>query len=111
MVWDALEQLDDYRWQIPRGYKPGMLVPGLIFSAREELVHLQEALEQVANAACLPGIAGYSYAMPDIHTGYGLPIGGVVATRLPDGLITPGGVGYDINCGVRSWPPLGGRRI
>ena len=101
MVWDALEQLDDYRWQIPRGYKPGMLVPGLIFSAREELVHLQEDLEQVANASCLHSIASYSSTMPDIHTSYGLHISGVVATRLPDGLITPGGVGYDINCGVR----------
>lgn len=105
MVWeDVLQQLDEYRWQIPRGYKPGMLVPGLIFTDGEELAILKEegqALEQVANAACLPGIVGYSYAMPDIHTGYGLPIGGVVATKLPDGLITPGGVGYDINCGVR----------
>jgi tRNA-splicing ligase RtcB len=103
MVWD-LEKLDEYRWQIPRGYKPGMLVPGLIFIDGEELANLKEegqALEQVANAACLPGIVGFAYAMPDIHTGYGLPIGGVVATKLPDGLITPGGVGYDINCGVR----------
>jgi tRNA-splicing ligase RtcB (3'-phosphate/5'-hydroxy nucleic acid ligase) len=60
-----------------------------------------KSLEQLVNTATLPGIVGYALAMPDIHQGYGFPIGGVVATELPDGVISPGGVGYDINCGVR----------
>jgi tRNA-splicing ligase RtcB len=99
----TITRIDDYRWEIPRSYKPGMRVPGLIFSDEHMLRHIQDeqSLEQVANVAFLPGIVGRSLAMPDIHWGYGFPIGGVAATRVDDGVISPGGVGFDINCGVR----------
>lgn len=99
-----LIKIDDYRWEIPKTYKPGMRVPGLIFADEKILPKIQsdQALEQVANVAHLPGIVRYSLAMPDIHWGYGFPIGGVAATDPEDdGVISPGGVGYDINCGVR----------
>ena len=98
-----LEKVDDYRWRIPRNYKPGMRVPGLIYADENMLQQIREeqALEQVANVAFLPGIVGYSLAMPDIHWGYGFAIGGVAAMRLKDGVVSPGGVGFDINCGVR----------
>src|SRR5581483_2123427 len=90
-------------WELPVTYKPGMRVPGLIF-ADETLLHLMEgdqSIEQVANVAFLPGIVGRSIAMPDIHWGYGFPIGGVAAMRVEDGVVSPGGVGFDINCGTR----------
>jgi len=98
-----LEKVDDYRWRIPKSYKAGMRVDGLIFASQEMLNEIQEgqALEQVANVAFLPGIVGSSLAMPDIHWGYGFPIGGVAAMRVSDGVVSPGGVGFDINCGVR----------
>jgi tRNA-splicing ligase RtcB len=98
-----LEKLDDYRWRIPASYKAGMRVPGLILSSKEMLEHVveEQAPEQVANVAFLPGIVGYSLAMPDIHWGYGFAIGGVAAMRVSDGVVSPGGVGFDINCGVR----------
>ncbi len=98
-----IEKIDEYRWRIPRSYKPGMRVPGLIYASREMLEHIlnEQAPEQVTNVAHLPGIVGYSLAMPDIHWGYGFPIGGVAAMRKRDGVISPGGVGFDINCGVR----------
>ena len=99
-----LEKIDDWRWEIPQSARAGMLVPGLIFADKEILsqVSKDNALKQVVDVAFLPGIVGYSLAMPDIHWGYGFPIGGVAATD-PDqgGVISPGGVGYDINCGVR----------
>lgn len=90
-------------WRIPEDAKPGMRVPGIIYADDElmSLIRLDASLDQVANAATLPGIVKASLAMPDIHQGYGLPVGGVVATDLNDGVISPGGVGYDINCGVR----------
>jgi tRNA-splicing ligase RtcB len=80
-----------------------MVVPGLIFASESMLKHIceEQALEQVANVAFLPGIVDHSLAMPDIHWGYGFPIGGVAATRVKDGVVSPGGVGFDINCGVR----------
>src|SRR2546426_418015 len=98
-----LKKVDDYRWEIPASYKPGMRVPGLVFADERMLRQIAEeqALEQVANVATLPGIVGYSLAMPDIHWGYGFPVGGVAAFRVDDGIISPGGIGYDINCGVR----------
>src|SRR5206468_5496693 len=82
---------------------PGMRVPGLIYASDELMAAIRRdaSLEQVANAATLPGIVKASLAMPDIHQGYGLPVGGVVATDAREGVISPGGVGYDINCGVR----------
>ncbi len=99
----TLRKLDDYRWEIPVTYKPGMKVPGLVYASESmlESIEQDEAIEQVANVAFLPGIVGQSLAMPDIHWGYGFPIGGVAATRVSDGVVSPGGVGYDINCGVR----------
>ncbi len=99
-----LERVGRYCWRIPKSYKSGMRVDGLIF-ANEQLIDQicdDPAPEQVANVACLPGIQGASLAMPDIHWGYGFPIGGVCATDpRQEGVISPGGVGYDINCGVR----------
>ncbi|MFO7997148.1 MAG: RtcB family protein [Dehalococcoidia bacterium] len=98
-----LIKVDDYRWKIPQNYRAGMKVPGLIYASREmvESIREEQTPEQVANVAFLPGIVGYSLAMPDIHWGYGFPIGGVAAMDVKNGVISPGGVGYDINCGVR----------
>lgn len=99
-----LIRLDEYRWEVPTDYKPGMRVHGIIYASDELManIHKDQSVEQVANAAMLPGIVKASLAMPDMHFGYGLPIGGVVATGMKDGVITPGGVGFDINCGVRT---------
>jgi tRNA-splicing ligase RtcB len=99
----VLRKLDEYRWEIPRDYKPGMRVPGLVYADEAMLRQIgqDQALEQVANVATLPGIVRYSLAMPDIHWGYGFPVGGVAAMRADDGVISPGGIGFDINCGVR----------
>ena len=99
-----LEKIDDYRWRIPKSYKPGMRVPGIIYADEKLLKDIRQdkAMEQVANVAFLPGIVNVSLAMPDIHWGYGFPIGGVAATDIEEGgVISPGGVGFDINCGVR----------
>jgi len=99
-----LERINDHCWRIPKSYKPGMRVDGRIYcsAAMLDSIRGDQAPEQVANVAFLPGIQGASLAMPDIHWGYGFSIGGVCATD-PDegGVISPGGVGYDINCGVR----------
>ncbi len=97
------KQLDEYRWEIPVGSVEGMRVPGRIFADKKliESIKKDNSAVQVANGATLPGIVKASMAMPDIHFGYGLPIGGVVATNLTDGVVSPGGTGYDINCGVR----------
>jgi tRNA-splicing ligase RtcB len=100
-VWKGpLEQIDEYRWRIPKSYKPGMRVDGLIFASKAmiEQIKQDQAPEQVANVAFLPGIVGYSIAMPDIHWGYGFPVGGVAAMDMEEGVISPGGIGYDINC-------------
>jgi tRNA-splicing ligase RtcB len=99
-----LERVNDYCWRIPRSYKAGMRVDGLIYASEELMQHVRsdQAAEQVANVAFLPGIQVASLAMPDIHWGYGFSIGGVCATDPNEGgVISPGGVGYDINCGVR----------
>jgi tRNA-splicing ligase RtcB len=98
-----IEQVGPYLWRIPQDAKPGMRVPGLILADEPLMAQIRKdaSLEQVANAATLPGIVKASLAMPDIHQGYGLPVGGVVATDAENGVISPGGVGYDINCGVR----------
>ena len=104
-IWEGpLEKIDDYRWRIPKTYKSGMRVPGLIYADERLLKDIRHdrAAEQVANVAFLPGIVKYSLAMPDIHWGYGFCIGGVAATDVEQGgVISPGGVGFDINCGVR----------
>ena len=99
-----LQKLDDYRWLVPKGTKPGMLTDALVYADERLLKDLLKdlSLEQAINVAMLPGIVGRSLAMPDIHQGYGFPIGGVAATDpYQDGVISPGGVGFDINCGVR----------
>jgi tRNA-splicing ligase RtcB len=98
-----IERLDEYRWRIPPDAKPGMHVPAVIFADEKLMEQIRHdlSLEQAANSTMLPGIVRAAYAMPDIHQGYGLPIGAVVATDPDQGVITPGGVGYDINCGVR----------
>jgi len=104
-MWNGpLERLDDYRYKIPSSYRSDMRREGILFSSPRMLDQLLEdqACEQVANVATLPGLAGPSMAMPDVHWGYGFPIGGVAATLLDEGgVISPGGVGFDINCGVR----------
>jgi len=103
-IWrNTLKKVDEYRWEIPVEYKNGMRVPGRIYASESMLDKIWEdnAFEQVANVAFLPGIVGYSLAMPDIHWGYGFAIGGVAATDIKDGVVSPGGVGFDINCGVR----------
>ncbi len=104
-VFDGpLEQVSECSWRIPKSYKPGMRVDGLIYADKKliELIKSDPAPEQVANVAFLPGIQCASIAMPDIHWGYGFCIGGVCATDPTQaGVISPGGVGYDINCGVR----------
>ncbi|MCA1664415.1 MAG: RtcB family protein [Myxococcales bacterium] len=96
-----LRQLDDQRWEIAR--EGGMRVPGVVYASRAMMQDLRgdPALGQVANVAHLPGIVRASLAMPDIHWGYGFPIGGVAAVDEHEGVVSPGGVGYDINCGVR----------
>src|SRR6185295_17401151 len=99
-----LEQVDACCYRIPKSYEQGMRVDGLIFANERLLEQLKkdQAPEQVANVAFLPGIQGASLAMPDIHWGYGFCIGGVAATDPAEGgVICPGGIGYDINCGVR----------
>ncbi len=98
-----LERIDKYVWRIPQKYKPGMRVPGLVFAddVLLEKMKMDRTLEQCANVAHLPGIYKYSITLPDGHEGYGFPIGGVAATDYNEGVISPGGVGYDINCGVR----------
>jgi len=98
-----LERIDRYTWRIPQKYKPGMRVPGIVFADEDllEKIKTDRTLDQCANVAHLPGIYKHSITLPDGHEGYGFPIGGVAATDYETGVISPGGVGYDINCGVR----------
>jgi tRNA-splicing ligase RtcB len=94
-------RISDVVWELPR--EGAMRVPARVFADEEILdaIRLDHSLEQLQNVATLPGIVDAAYAMPDIHQGYGFPVGGLAATELPDGVVSPGGVGYDINCGVR----------
>ncbi|HOF50482.1 MAG TPA: RtcB family protein [Candidatus Colwellbacteria bacterium] len=98
-----LRKIKDWLWEIPRESKPGMRVPARIFATEKMIDEILEdrSLDQLANVAALPGIAGRAVAMPDIHEGYGFPVGGVAAFDAENGVISPGGIGYDINCGVR----------
>jgi tRNA-splicing ligase RtcB (3'-phosphate/5'-hydroxy nucleic acid ligase) len=98
-----LRQLDETLWEIPATARKDMRVPARVFADREllEAILGDRSLEQLQNVATLPGVVEVALAMPDIHQGYGFPVGGVAATELPDGVVSPGGVGYDINCGVR----------
>jgi tRNA-splicing ligase RtcB (3'-phosphate/5'-hydroxy nucleic acid ligase) len=113
-----LVRLDETTWEIPAAARGDMRVPARIFADDEILGEIAGdlSLEQLQNVATLPGVVEAAIAMPDIHQGYGFPVGGVAATRLPDGVVSPGGVGYDINCGVRllalplTEPELGERR-
>ncbi len=99
-----LEKIDEYRWEIPRDETAGMRTNAIIFASESMIdsVCADNAPQQVANVACIPGIVGSSMAMPDIHWGYGFSIGGVAAVDANDGCISPGGIGFDINCGVRT---------
>jgi tRNA-splicing ligase RtcB len=98
-----LRQLGEVLWEVPAAARADMRVPARVFADAELLATIERdaSLEQLENVATLPGIVGAALAMPDVHQGYGFPVGGVAATALPDGVVSPGGVGYDINCGVR----------
>jgi tRNA-splicing ligase RtcB len=98
-----LVRVDESVWEIPASTRPDMRVPLRVFADEELLpaILADRSLEQLQNVATLPGIVDAALAMPDIHQGYGFPVGGVAATETPDGVVSPGGVGYDINCGVR----------
>jgi tRNA-splicing ligase RtcB len=99
---EDLKKVRDCVWELPSSYKKEMRVPGRIFLNQKTIGEVDEgAIEQVANVACLPGIQKFSIGLPDIHFGYGFPIGGVAAFSTRNGVISPGGVGFDINCGVR----------
>jgi tRNA-splicing ligase RtcB len=98
-----LRKLTEVLWEIPASARADMRVPARVFADRELLASIEGdgSLEQIQNVATLPGVVEAALAMPDVHQGYGFPVGGVAATELPDGVVSPGGVGYDINCGVR----------
>ena len=99
----AFEKISEYEWRLPLGFRSDMRVPVRFFATRRLLEHaLQDSsVEQALNASTLPGVLGEVLVMPDVHQGYGFPIGGVAAMSYPDGVISPGAIGYDINCGVR----------
>jgi len=109
MSWNGpLNKIDEYRYEIPSSYRGErnnikMQTSAVIYADEKMINHIRSdnAPEQAANVTTLPGIVGKSLAMPDIHWGYGFPIGGVAATDVDEGVISPGGVGFDINCGVR----------
>jgi tRNA-splicing ligase RtcB len=97
-----ITKISETVWELPRAHKPGMQVPARIY-ATEGLLQGMDAgvFEQVSNVATLPGIVRHAYCMPDGHWGYGFPIGGVAAMDAATGVISPGGIGFDINCGMR----------
>jgi len=98
----TVNRITDEIWEIPISEKPGMLVPARIYATQSILQSMDRGVfDQVTNVACLPGISRYALCMPDGHWGYGFPIGGVAAFDVEAGVISPGGVGYDINCGMR----------
>jgi len=98
-----LKRITPYEWEIPQSFRADMRVPVRIFATQRLLEQIMndKSLEQAVNAATLPGLVGTVVIMPDMHQGYGFPIGGVAATQFPQGVVSPGGIGYDINCGVR----------
>jgi len=98
-----INRVSDYLFEIPRHHRADMRVPAQFYATDDLLTPLinDKSLDQLVNTTTLPGVVQKALAMPDIHQGYGFPIGGVVATSMADGVISPGGVGYDINCGVR----------
>jgi tRNA-splicing ligase RtcB (3'-phosphate/5'-hydroxy nucleic acid ligase) len=103
VVINDFRKLSDFEWEIPRTYRKDMRVAVRVFATRRllEAALGDRSIEQAINSATLPGLAGPVLVMPDVHQGYGFPIGGVAATSFPEGVISPGGIGYDINCGVR----------
>ena len=103
MKLEDLVQVSEIEWEIPRHFRADMRVPVRLFATREQLLQIvnDRSLEQAVNAATLPGLVGHVIVMPDMHQGYGFPIGGIAATEYPTGVISPGAIGYDINCGVR----------
>src|SRR3989344_5754974 len=98
-----LRKINDYLWENPKSFRSDMRVPARFYASEAMLdtVFQDKSLEQLINLTTLPGIEKYALVMPDVHEGYGSPIGGVFATRAEDGIISPGAVGYDQNCGVR----------
>lgn len=98
-----LEKINDHLWEIPKSHRGDMRVPARVYASEKMLDQIlrDRSLEQLVNVATLPGIRKYAIAMPDVHEGYGFPIGGVAAVDAKDGAVSPGGIGYDINCGVR----------
>jgi tRNA-splicing ligase RtcB len=102
MQRDKLRKIQDFIYEIPKGYKKGMLVSARIYASQGLIENMDDAVfEQISNVAMLPGIQRYALCMPDGHSGYGFPIGGVAATDPDTGVISPGGIGFDINCGIR----------
>lgn len=95
-----LTKISDHEWEIPQSYRKDMRVPVRIFATQRLLEQVMDdkSLEQAVNAASLPGLVGRVVVMPDMHQGYGFPIGGVAATEFPQGVVSPGAIGYDINC-------------
>ncbi|MFO7966055.1 MAG: RtcB family protein [Archaeoglobaceae archaeon] len=99
---DILKKITNYKWELPQSYKPGMKVPAYFYIDKKLMSNLeQDAVGQAANVATMPGIKKASLVMPDVHVGYGFPIGGVAGFDTEEGVVSPGGVGFDINCGVR----------
>ena len=100
---NAFRKITDFEWELPKSYRSDMRVPVRIFTSEQllELALKDKALQQAVNVSTLPGLIGWVAVMPDVHQGYGFPIGGVAASSMKDGIISPGGIGYDINCGVR----------
>ncbi len=97
------KRINETMWEIPTSYKEGMIVPARIVANENIFNNMDKGVfEQITNVACLPGIQRYAFCMPDGHWGYGFPIGGVAAFDLEEGIISPGGIGFDINCGVRA---------
>lgn len=98
----ALKKISPTVWELPQTFKEGMLVPARIYGTEKLITQMDAGVfDQTANVACLPGIINYAFCMPDGHWGYGFPIGGVAAMNLETGVISPGGIGFDINCGMR----------
>src|SRR5256886_1323962 len=99
----SLNKIHDWLWEIPKSYRGDMRVPARVYTDEKMLDSIlgDRSLDQLVNVATLPGIRKWALAMPDVHEGYGFPIGGIAAVGSDDGVISPGGIGYDINCGVR----------
>jgi len=103
MTKKDLQKINDWFWKIPKTYRQDMRVSARVYASERMLEEIlrDRSLDQLVNVATLPGIQGYALAMPDVHEGYGFPVGGVAAFDVDEGIISPGGIGYDINCGVR----------